>query len=127
MVSNADWWAQKLAQQSPTPQSRPTNMVPMPPSQSPMTPMPSFQQNPLPSNVRSAQQTQTCPDCNSANYMSVNNTAPRCFECGYPVEQSGSRYGSLAGAHVEGSAKGALGNNPTSNWNPQGIIGRISD
>lgn len=126
MVSNADWWAAKLAQQAPTPQTRPANMVPMPPSQLPMTPMPSFQQ-PVPPNVRSAQQTATCPDCGSANYMAVNNAAPRCFDCGYPMEQSGSRYGALAGAHVEGAAKGALGNNPVSNWNPQGIIGRISD
>lgn len=127
MVSNADWWANKLAQQTPTPQTRPANNLPMPPSQTPMPAMPSFQQNQTPQNVKSAQQTQVCPDCGSNNYMSVNNAAPRCFECGYPIEQSGSRYGSLTGAHIEGSAKGALGNNPTSNWNPQGIIGRISE
>jgi ribosomal protein L37E len=127
MVTNADWWANKLAQQNPTPQTRPANNLPSPPSQTPLPQMPSFQPNPTPPNVRSAQQTQLCPDCGSNNYMSVNNASPRCFECGYPVEQSGSRYGSLAGAHIEGSAKGALGNNPTSNWNPQGIIGRISD
>jgi hypothetical protein len=34
-------------------------------------------------------------------------------------------YGSLTGAKVEGSAKAARGNDIASNWNPQGIIGRI--
>jgi hypothetical protein len=57
--------------------------------------------------------------------MAIQNAAPRCFDCGYPLEQSGSRFGGLAGAHVEGSAKQATGNDVTNNWNPQGIIGRI--
>jgi hypothetical protein len=51
--------------------------------------------------------------------------ALRCYDCGYPVQQSGSRYGSLTGAHVEGNAKAAAGNDATNNWNPQGIVGRI--
>ena len=50
----------------------------------------------------------------------------RCYDCGYPITQSGSSYGSLAGAHVEGSAKSARGNDTTNNFNPQGIIGRIN-
>jgi len=124
-MNNADWWAKKLAQQSPAPQqTRPADLPPMPPSQQPMAPMPSFQQTPT-ERAQSAKQTDSCPDCGSGNYMSVSNAAPRCFDCGYPLEQSGSRYGSLAGAHVEGAARGAAGNDPTSNWNPQGIIGRI--
>jgi hypothetical protein len=57
--------------------------------------------------------------------MSVQKAAPRCYDCGYPISQSGSRYGSLTGAKVEGSAKSAIGNDVQSNWNPQGIIGRI--
>ena len=73
----------------------------------------------------SAKQTANCPECYSTNYMAVANAAPRCYDCGYPIQQSGSRYGSLAGAHVEGNAKSAKGNDVTSNWNPQGIIGRI--
>jgi len=44
--------------------------------------------------------------------------APRCIDCGYPVQQSGSRYGALTGAKIEGNAKGAIGNSPTSGWNP---------
>lgn len=126
-MNNADWWAKKLQQQQPqVPQYRPDPTPPMPPSQQPMQPMPSFQQAPT-ERAQSAKQTATCPDCGSANYMAIQNAAPRCFDCGYPLEQSGSRYGSLAGAHVEGATKNSIGNDPTSNWNPQGIIGRISD
>jgi ribosomal protein L37AE/L43A len=124
-MNNADWWAKKLQQQQPqVPQSRPDPTPPMPMSQQPMQPMPSFQQ-PQTERAQSAKQTATCPDCNSNNYMSVANAAPRCYDCGYPIQQAGSKYGSLTGAHVEGSAKQSLGNDGTSNWNPQGIIGRI--
>lgn len=127
-MNNADWWANKLAQQTPqqTQQGRPTNMPPMPPSQQPMTQMPSFQPQTNPAErAQSAKQTATCPECGSANYMAVANAAPRCYDCGYPISQSGSRFGTLTGAHVEGAAKSALGNDTQSNWNPQGIIGRI--
>jgi hypothetical protein len=57
--------------------------------------------------------------------MSIQNATARCFDCGYPLEQSGSKYGQLAGAKVEGNAGQARGNDATNNWNPQGIIGRI--
>lgn len=130
-MSNADWWAQRLAQQPQQPQApvgRPANNLPMPPSQQPMAAMPSFQAQTQASSTeraQSAKQTATCPECGSGNYMAVANAAPRCYDCGYPISQSGSRYGTLTGAHVEGAAKASIGNNPTSNWNPQGIIGRI--
>lgn len=125
-MNNADWWAKKLQQQAPAPQYRPDPTPPMPMSQQPMTMLPQLQQ-PSSERAQSASQTSTCPDCGSGNYMSVANTAPRCFDCGYPLEQSGSRYGSLAGAHVEGATKAANGNDTQSNWNPQGIIGRIGE
>lgn len=57
--------------------------------------------------------------------MTVQNATPRCLDCGYPLEQSGSRYGALTGAKVEGNAKASMGNDATNNWNPQGIIGRV--
>ena len=49
----------------------------------------------------------------------------RCYDCGYPLEQSGSKYGSLTGAKVEGTTKAAMGNDSTNNWNPQQIVGRV--
>jgi hypothetical protein len=126
-MSNADWWAKQLGaqpqQQAPI---APLRNNPMPPSQQPMTQFQPVQpQQPPASKARSASQTATCPECNGTNYMTVNNAAPRCYDCGYPISQSGSRYGSLTGAKVEGSAKGAIGNDVQSNWNPQGIIGRV--
>lgn len=124
-MSNANWWANKLGQQ-PAQQPRPADM-PMPPSQQPMTPYvaPQPQANPNVSKAQSARQTQICPDCGSNNYMAVANAAPRCYDCGYPLQQSGSKYGSLTGAKVEGSAKSARGNDATNNFNPQQIVGRI--
>lgn len=124
-MSNADWWSKKLGTPQ-VPVGRPDPTPSMPPSQQPMAPMPSFQQAPNPAErAASARQTATCPECGSANYMAVQNAAPRCYDCGYPIQQSGSRYGNLTGAHVEGAAKQAAGNSITNNWNPQGIIGRI--
>jgi len=126
-MNNANWWANKLNNgQAPVPQGRPVNNIPMPPSQQPMAPMPVFQNQQPQSKAQSAAKTATCPDCGSSNYFSATpQTSERCFECGYPVQQSGSRFGGLAGAHVEGSAKAATGNSTSNNWNPQGIIGRI--
>lgn len=126
-MSNADWWAKKLnAPQPQVPQGRPINNVPMPPTQQPLPQMPVFQAQQPQSKAQSAARTSTCPDCGSSNYFSATpQTAERCFECGYPVQQSGSRFGGLAGAHVEGAATQARGNDATNNWNPQGIIGQV--
>lgn len=121
-MTNTDWWAKQL---NLKPAQQPAD-IPMPPSQQPMTRMP-VQQPQIPvTKAQSANQVQTCPDCGSSNYMSVANAAPRCYDCGYPLQQSGSKYGSLTGAHVEGPTKSAQGNDIQSNWNPQGIIGRIN-
>ena len=124
-MSNANCLANKLGQQ-PAQQQRPTNM-PTPPSQQPMTPYvpPQPQSHTAVSKAQSANQTQLCPDCGSNNYMSVANAAPRCYDCGYPLQQAGSKYGALTGAKVEGSAKNARGNDTANNFNPQQIIGRI--
>lgn len=126
-MSNADWWAKQLGVK-PTPQAapQPQNM-PMPPSQQPMTQyVPPQPQPQTPSSrAQSAQQNQSCPNCASANYMSVNGAKLRCYDCGYPLEQSGSKYGSLTGAKVVGDAKSARGNDTVNNWNPQQIVGRI--
>jgi hypothetical protein len=123
-MSNANWWADKLGQQTPAQQPRPTNL-PMPPSQQPMTQFVPQQPSAPLSKAQSAAQTQSCPNCSSNNYMSVAGAKLRCYDCGYPLEQSGSRYGSLTGAKVEGTTKSARGNDATNNFNPQQIVGRI--
>jgi ribosomal protein S27AE len=124
-MTNADWWAKQLGAQPAAPQARPAD-IPMPPSQQPMarfapTPMREEQ-----TKAQSAKQTQTCPECGSGNYMApAQNVGLRCYDCGYPLQQYGSKYGSLTGARVEGDVKTSRGNDVQSNWNPQGIIGRI--
>ena len=130
-MSNADWWAKQLGAQPQAPQQqvpvaapRPVNN-PMPPSQQPMAQFQPVQPQQPASRAQSASQTAACPECGGTNYMSVQNAAARCYDCGYPISQSGSRYGSLTGAKVEGNAKSAIGNDVQSNWNPQGIIGRV--
>jgi ribosomal protein S27AE len=125
-MSNADWWAKKLGQ--PVPQGRPDPSPAMPPSQQPMQVMPSFQQAQpdLSRLAPSSKSTASCPDCGSGNFMAPTpQIAPRCYDCGYPVQQSGSRFGSLTGAHVEGTTQQAAGNDTSNNWNPQGIIGHV--
>lgn len=121
-MSNANWWANKLGSQ--VPQSRPTD-IPMPPSQQPMTPYVPPQAHPAVSKAQSASQVQSCPDCGSGNYFAINNSTPRCYDCGYPLQQSGSKYGALTGAKVEGPTKSSRGNDATNNFNPQQIVGRI--
>jgi ribosomal protein L37AE/L43A len=125
-MSSADWWAKKLQdQQTPAPPARRQD-IPVAPSQTPLT---RFEQ-PVPTRdpaerAQSSRQTESCPECYSSNYMAVSNAAPRCYDCGYPLQQSGSKYGTLQGAHIEGSAKQARGNDMVNNYNPQEIIGRI--
>lgn len=125
-MNSADWWAKKLGNTPQQPVGRPDPTPPMPPSQQPMQAMPNFPSSQgTTRQLPSSSQTASCPDCGSNNYMAIQNAAPRCFDCGYPLEQSGSRFGNLAGAHVEGAARQATGNDSTNNWNPQGIVGRI--
>jgi ribosomal protein L37AE/L43A len=113
-----------LGSQPKTQQQRPVD-IPVAPSQQPMTRF----EPPVPqqstTKAQSAKQIQTCPECGSNNYMSVANAAPRCYDCGYPLSQSGSKFGSLTGAKVEGNVKQSLGNDTQNNYNPQNIIGRI--
>jgi ribosomal protein L37E len=125
-MSNADWWAKKLQQQQPPAPLARTQSVPQAPSQQPMTPYQEpVQANPG-SKAQSASKTETCPDCGSGNYHGFNGSKTRCYECGYPMEQSGSKYGSLTGAQVVGDTKSSRGNDATNNYNPQGIIGRVN-
>jgi hypothetical protein len=124
-MSSADWWAKQLGAQPQQPVGRPDN-TPMPPTQQPLLRMPQPAYVPPASKAQSASQTQSCPECGGNNYMSVQNAAPRCYDCGYPLTQAGSRYGALTGATVEGNAKSAQGNDVANNWNPQGIIGRVN-
>ncbi|WP_371590951.1 hypothetical protein [Streptomyces sp. NBC_00470] len=53
-------------------------------------------QPPAPTKARSARETDLCPGCGSGNYFGPADSRKRCYDCGYPVEQSG--YGAAAHA-----------------------------
>lgn len=64
--------------------------------------------------VGNKQETQSCPGCGGRNFFSRTTgvvrgpaPAPSCFDCGYPLVQSGSGLGSLAGAAASGGVQHA--------------------
>ena len=120
-MSNSDWFSRKLGTPTPQqPQAQPQYAAPQPATYA------QPQQPQYPPSQQATPQAPRCPGCGSGNYGSVQGAKPRCYDCGYPINQSGSRYGALTGAKVEGTTKSAAGNDTASNWNPQVIIGRIN-
>jgi len=119
-MSNS-WWAQRLGTQAPA--SSPTPPV-APPSVTPYNPVP--QQYP-PVTPQSSMTSARCPGCGSGNYGSADPAVKaRCYDCGYPVVQSGSGMGKgITGGQASGPATPARQTNTANNFNPQGIIGRI--
>lgn len=75
-----------------------------------------------PAKATASKKAGICPECGSGNYGRLTATTnERCFDCGYPIQQSGS------GVSTEGA------NLPThrarqvqgSGYQPQTIIGRV--
>lgn len=122
---SSNWWANKLGQ----PQ-RPADLPPMPPSQQPMTTYtPPARPQRLPESVAAASQ---CPGCRGGNYVkigeqvTINGSVPtfRCYDCGYPLVQSGSGLGGASSAPREGGVTPAK-QVETGGWNPTAIIGKL--
>ena len=87
MSRDADWFAAKLAGNKTTeaPRYNPgyvlpsTHVVPSQPHAQPQT------------KAQSARLTDTCPGCFGDNYFRPSpNSGYRCYDCGYPLVQSGS-------------------------------------
>ena len=117
---SSNWWASKLGGQ-PTTTSAPAQASPqyqMPQSQPVPTQQPPF--------IPSQQQSSRCPGCGSGNYGGTTESRPRCYDCGYQIQQSGSGVGKgiTGGPQATGPTQAAV-QVPTGGWNPQGIIGRI--
>lgn len=126
----SDWWSKKLAN-GPAKQSVPPTS---PPSQVPYHPYP---QAPNPQVTYDAQQDQTtvtraqsakrndrCPECNSGNYMAPQGTTRmRCYDCGYPLVQSGS--GGGLPSDSSGPATPAKQVSQGGGFNPNVIVDRI--
>jgi len=130
-MMSSNWWATKLtgapaqpqAPQAPTPQYAAPQPAQYAAPQQPQYPP---QQQMVPQAPR-------CPGCGSGNYGSLTDAArgmqamARCYDCGYPVQQSGSglgkgivgQGGSSGGAAIPAKQVASGG------FNPQTIIGHI--
>lgn len=128
-----DWWAQKLGGGAPqrAPSTPPLGLpapVPFNPANatSYRTPV-AYDANTdqVTSKAQHFKNFSTCPSCGSGNYMKLHpanaNSPYRCFDCGYPVEQSSS---GLVG-NSEGPATPAQQVSTANNFNPNVIIGHI--
>lgn len=88
-MSNADWWAKKMGTPAPQP------VMPQVPL---AQPQPATYQQPqqpqYPPSVQATPQAERCPGCGSGNYGSPTmEHRKRCYDCGYPIVQSGSGMG----------------------------------
>jgi len=123
-MSSNNWWASKMGTTTPVP-SRP-EPIPTSPVPTPYNPTPQVPQE-APRMPQSAVNASRCPGCGSGNYGSTDPSAKaRCYDCGYPVVQSGSGMGKgISGGQGSGPAQPARQINTANNFNPQTIIGKI--
>jgi hypothetical protein len=123
-MNSTNWWANKMTGQPSMPAPAPT---PQYPPQTPYNPAP---QQPLPTQqplqTHQPRQAMFCPGCGSGNYGSVTpESKARCYDCGYPIQQSGSGVGTGIPQQGGGPATPARQISTQNNYNPQGIIGHI--
>lgn len=125
-----NFWADKLAGQSPSPQAQSTTAwwdserAPEPVTELPLREVSQFPTYPQarpaqgPQNRRDA----SCPECGSGNYMQPGrNAAFRCFDCNYPNmhSTSGANIGS-ATPHGK-PVRQVTG----TGWHPEIIVDRL--
>lgn len=83
----------------------------------------------LTTKAQAVKQNQTpCPSCGSGNYMKLSpspNSPYRCFDCGYPLQQSTSGLGGAVGNNA-GPVQPAQQVSTANNYNPNVIQGRIA-
>ena len=115
-----DWWAKKLG--APVqPQQPPQYVAPQPATYA----QPS--QPHYPPSQQVTPQAARCPGCGSGNYGGTAETRARCYDCGYPIQQSGSG----VGKGITGTGQQAVGPTQpavqvqTGGWNPTTIIGKL--
>lgn len=127
---STNWFIGKI---NGTPGATPSPQPPYtPPTQAPpYNPMPPQTPYPpqAPTSPVASRTSSRCPSCGSGNY-GASALAPeakaRCYDCGYPVVQSGSGMGTgIQGAGGSGPAVPARQSTTANNFNPQGIIGHI--
>lgn len=114
-----NWWANRLGQQE--------QAAPPPPRPAPQPAPQPQQSNALEPQApkrapQSSQQTDLCPGCGSGNYFAAQGSQyQRCYDCGYPIQQSGTGVGSVQSDAPAKQAVQVKGGG----FNPQQIIGRV--
>lgn len=122
-MSTSNWWANKLGTPAQSPSLPPTQPYtpPQPSPYNPPTQMPQEQPQRLPEASVAASR---CPGCGSGNY-GRSQLAPeakaRCYDCGYPVVQSGSGVGTGITQPGGGRATPAKQVSTANNWNPGNV------
>lgn len=130
MTTN-NWWAKKLG--TPAPLSNTPPLTP-PPGNVYRPPVPQANpqvqydpaQDQLVTRAQSASLSDRCPGCGSGNYMAPMGTQlKRCYDCGYPIVQSGTGAGPTGGSSSSGPATPAKQVGQDGGFNPQTIVGRL--
>lgn len=128
MTTN-NWWAKKLGNPAPLSSTPPASLPPgnvyRPPAP-PSNPRVEYdaQRDQLVTRAQSANMSELCPGCRSGNYMAPMGTQlKRCYDCGYPLVQSGTGAGSTSSSSGPTKAAKQVGQN--GGFNPQTIVGRI--
>jgi hypothetical protein len=126
----SNWWANKLGTTA-QPQQPATAYVPSPTTQQYIQQIPQAPQVPngleghrLPASATSADR---CPNCASGNYgksAAAPEAKARCYDCGYPITQSGSGSPGIK-TPTNGAVVAARQLNTQNNFNPQTIVDRI--
>lgn len=130
-MSDSDWYARKFGNPNP-----PASVPPAaPPAPSLYTWQPGQQNTPVsydPSidaamaKSQAAKELEICPDCQSKNYMAPMGTKlKRCYDCGYPIRQSGSGVGGIQGQGSGGKAIPAKQVGQDGGFQPHTIVDRI--
>jgi hypothetical protein len=125
-----NWWATKLGTTPQQPQyqqpTAPQYVAPQPAQYA------APQQPQYPPQQQMTPQAPRCPGCGSGNYGSLNDAArgmqasARCYDCGYPLQQSGSGLGKgIMGQGGGGGAATPAKQVATGGYNPGTIIGHI--
>ena len=128
-MSSSNWWAAKLGGGAPTSSTPavtpPSGNVYRATPGAPNTPV-SYDpnQDQLVTRAQSAKSSDRCPGCNSGNYMAPMGTQlKRCYDCGYPIVQSGTGAGGTGTS--SGPAVAAKQPSQGSGFNPNVIVGRV--
>lgn len=118
---SSNWWANKLG--TPAPAAAPQQPQPVLQQQQPQYQQSQAQYPPS----QQMQMPARCPGCGSGNYGGATpESRKRCYDCGYPIQQSGSGVGT--GIVGQGGSSGPA--TPatqiaTGGFNPTTIIGHI--